>query len=107
MSTGFEALPPRESGRGAKRRRVHTEPAQVPSAPASGTADREDATAMLYTSPIYADKEQYEYLDHTADVQIHSCTCVHRQRLLAHFLRLFDFGSCCVGIEATRDRELL
>jgi hypothetical protein len=73
MECGFEALPPRQSGRQAKRRRAEpTEPAPV-AAPAADTADDAGNGGDTEAYKPSLTESKFEFLDHTADVQIHSC----------------------------------
>ena len=79
MESGYEALPPREGGRHKRRRPNATSAAPAPApAPDAGEArDRAAASALMaapYGGTVSA-AEAWEYLDHTADVQIHSCAC--------------------------------
>ena len=63
------ALPPRASGRFAKRSRLEVVSADAEDADKSG-----ESSGHLVFSPNYTTKEAcYEYLDHTADVRIHAC----------------------------------
>ena len=70
-TTGFEALPPRAEGRAAKRRRpaeasVPAPQSQASAAPAAALPAGASSAALPRAGGAY------EFLDHTADVQVHS-----------------------------------
>jgi hypothetical protein len=108
--SGFEALPAREGGRHGKRRRCAPKES-LDSAPVSQAAHSyavltEPEAVLAQPAPLYdsahfssAQRQEsseasgvegsggmgkWEYLDHTADVQVHTCEWLQRRAPLRH-----------------------
>lgn len=95
METAFEALPQRDSKRLRKRARAGTDLNADESAGASRNVMRrgEDGGRIIYDTSRSGEL-QYEFLDHTADVQLHACE--YGDRPLQNRVHAFSPTNECV-----------
>jgi len=75
METAFEALPPRQSSNRLRKRVVAGAPPSAAAAPQAKKRRSHSGDEPVLYDTASAHGLQYEYLDHTADVQLHACEC--------------------------------